>query len=245
MTRLPMACYEGRVDEVRRLLDGGADIHQQDTVGRSPLFVACQYGRDAVVRLLLDHERSTSRSAPGRHCAGTLLDQARDDGASPLWIACRHGHAAIARLLLERGADTDAERHDRDRGVTDKDTPGETPLRVACFYDHADVVRALLRHGADLRGGSPGYSALSLAEQDRERAWWSRHLPRAHRRSPSCASELVLRAACAERNRTRLFIAAKLVIWTHRTKERMYSPGGVGALSAQASFERNVRQRVC
>ena len=235
MTRLPMACFEGRVDDVRRLLDGGADIQQQDAAGRSPLFVACQYGRDAVVRLLLDRDESQR----------ALLDQARDDGASPLWIACRHGHAAIARLLLERGADTDAERHDRDRGVTDRDTPGETPLRVACFYDHADVVRALLRHGADLRGGSPGYSALSLAEQDRERAWWSRHLPRAHRRSPSCASELVLRAACAERNRTRLFIAAKLVIWTHRTKERMYSPGGVGALSARASFERNVRQRVC
>ena len=79
MTRLPMACYEGRVDEVRRLLDGGADIHQQDTVGRSPLFVACQYGRDAVVRLLLDHERSTSRSAlygaTGLFCATNLPDE--------------------------------------------------------------------------------------------------------------------------------------------------------------------------
>lgn len=229
MTRLPMACFEGRVDDVRRLLDGGADIHQQDAAGRSPLFVACQYGRDAVVRLLLDRDESQR----------ALLDQARDDGVTPLWIACRHGHAATARLLLERGACVDIQNRDGDSA------PGVTPLRVACYYDHADVVRTLLRHGADLRGGSSGHSALSLAEQDNSGDKLA-HLRRTHPLYPSgCASDLVLRAACAERNRTRLFIAAKLIIWTHRTKERMYSPGGVGALSAQVSFERNVRRRVC
>ena len=50
MTRLPMACYEGRVDEVRRLLDGGADIHQQ-------IFHSTNYYTTRSIEIVRNHTR--------------------------------------------------------------------------------------------------------------------------------------------------------------------------------------------
>ena len=41
-----------------------------------------------------------------------------------------------------------------------------------------------------------------------------------------------------------VFFAVKLVVCLSRARERAYAPGGDGARAAQASFERNVRQRV-
>ena len=71
MTRLPMACYEGRVDEVRRLLDGGADIHQQDTVGRSPLFHL------AAEIALYHHEKWDGSGYPGGISGEAIPESAR------------------------------------------------------------------------------------------------------------------------------------------------------------------------
>ena len=63
-----------------------------------------------------------------------------------------------------------------------------------------------------------------------------------------CAGEPVVRYLRGEHWKFRLYIAVKVAIWAkkwaERAKERLYAPGGAGAIAAQADFERNVRQRM-
>ena len=58
------------------------------------LYDACEKGKVALARVLLDN--------------GAEVDRACEDGRTPLYIACQEGHVDVARLLLERGAVVDS-----------------------------------------------------------------------------------------------------------------------------------------
>ena len=58
------------------------------------LYDACEKGKVALARVLLDN--------------GAEVDRACEDGRTPLYIACQQGHVDVARLLLERGAVVDS-----------------------------------------------------------------------------------------------------------------------------------------
>jgi len=51
-TQLGLACYQGRVDDVRRILDDGADVDLESDDYRTPLYLACAQGQrgDALPR---------------------------------------------------------------------------------------------------------------------------------------------------------------------------------------------------
>ena len=143
-----------------------------------PLHVAARFGRDAVVRLLLE-----AHAKPGRadglgitalHCAserghsdvvemlldaGASPDQARENGTTPLYLAARDGHGAAVKLLLARGADAEACMLPvRDAAA------GMTPLYAACSRGHTEVVTLLLEAGAAVdRANTTGTTALHVA----------------------------------------------------------------------------------
>lgn len=63
------AAFQGRVDEVRRLLEAGADPHARSFTGETPLHLAALAGRADVVRLLLDKGGGSPGRQQPRHAA--------------------------------------------------------------------------------------------------------------------------------------------------------------------------------
>jgi len=119
------AASEGRVHDVRTLLDQGADVNLKARDGSTPLMFAALGGRTEVVSLLL--ERGTDVNAEDEH------------GWTTLMLAAQGGHTEVVDLLLEHGADVNARTH-----------VGLTALGLAKGYGHTEVVSLLLERGAHL-----------------------------------------------------------------------------------------------
>ncbi|WQF89332.1 Putative NACHT nucleoside triphosphatase, P-loop containing nucleoside triphosphate hydrolase [Colletotrichum destructivum] len=114
----------GKVDNVKILLDLGADVESRDAQGRSPLSHAVgEYGCPDVVRLLLEH--------------GADPESIDDEGRNPLSIAVEQGPDGMAEVLLDHGC-----------RVNVADNGGRTPISY-CWLD-ARRIKTLIKHGADL-----------------------------------------------------------------------------------------------
>jgi ankyrin repeat protein len=147
MPPLVKAAMKLRLEEIRKLLEAGADVDQKGGMMEyTALHVAVDTSiihRDTsiihhieVVRLLIQHGANVSAKARG--------------GTTPLHVAVNHWRdsEAMMRLLLQNGADVEA-----------KDWEGATPLHVAAYsagYDGSPFIgtyegptRALLENGAD------------------------------------------------------------------------------------------------
>ena len=88
------AIRTGDVQTVRQAVMGGANVNAPDNWGRTPLIVALQQGKAAVVDLLLDQGASIA-----------LTDAW---GRTPLLVATQLRNTAAIRRLLARGADVNA-----------------------------------------------------------------------------------------------------------------------------------------
>ena len=186
-----------------------------------------------------------------------------DDSHHPnLLVACRNGDLTEALFLLERGADANeadcngntplsmaimSSRADivellLNRGVNPNQAGdrGNLPLIVAAMSDRPGIARLLLDHGADihLAGNLVVKTPLAVART---------LCPAGHARARALypAADLVIRRASslAWAKLLAVFFAIKLVVCVRRARERVYMPGGRGARAAEASFERNMRQR--
>ncbi|VDI69484.1 Hypothetical predicted protein [Mytilus galloprovincialis] len=82
---LHIACFMGRINVVRCLIDHKGNINITKEDGTTPLFYACEIGYEDIVRLLLDH--------------GADTQICRLDGKSPLNIATENGHTSIVMIL--------------------------------------------------------------------------------------------------------------------------------------------------
>lgn len=127
------AAGDGKADDVRALLAGGADVNAIDQYGYTALMDAAQEGHAEVVSALL---------AKGADVNATR----KDDNWTALHYAANSGLADVVRILLDKGADVNA-----------KVKNGETALMIAADNEEdkneparVDVVRALLAKGADV-----------------------------------------------------------------------------------------------
>ncbi|KIW28006.1 uncharacterized protein PV07_07698 [Cladophialophora immunda] len=124
-TRLRRAVDQAEKDEVRSLLEKGADPNLVSQTDLPLLHLAIAREDDDVLQPLLTNKASVS-----------MKDRF---GRTPLhWAACR-GYDVGVRLLLEHGADIRA-----------ADTDGATPLHWATTYGNATVVKRLLDNGSPL-----------------------------------------------------------------------------------------------
>ena len=137
------------VELIQALLDAGADKDKADTLGNTPLSIACHKGHVNVVKLLL--ERGAVASSKGK-----------DKNHTPLLEAChvQNGKAAaeIIDVLLARGASLDcySER-------------GETPFMVAVEYRNLAALKALV---ANLHNDSATVATYLNKPNDKgETAW--------------------------------------------------------------------------
>ena len=168
-------CKEGKVDEVRRLIESGANIETKNRNGSTPLMIACGKGHESIVRLLIEK--------------GADIEAQDNDGWNALMIASLTKGTSIAELLLERGANIEAHDHveamtclmiacergneslvrllfDKGANIEALDATQTNPLLFACSEGHESIVKFLIERGAkiDLKN-VVGISPLMMASE--------------------------------------------------------------------------------
>lgn len=168
--------FEAKVEDVKRLLEAGADVDARDDSGETPLIRASAQGHLEVAKLLIrrgadvnardGRERDktvlmTAALMEQPEFAKLLIDSgadvhARDKGKhTAIWNAVYNREIRTIELLLDKGADVNA----RDKG-------GGTPLHWAAFHPRKEVIELLLQRGADVHavdndGETPLFSAAT------------------------------------------------------------------------------------
>jgi ankyrin repeat protein len=153
---LHMLCKNGNYNLVHHILPvfkhHTSLIKQQDTLGHTPLSLACLHGHTKIVESFLEKDLCpTVQCNDGSNllhlaCISgeieivehllnfypKLMEQQNNDGSTPLCAACAKGNMDIIKSLVENGSDT--------RTVNGN---GENILYLACLNGHLDVVQYL------------------------------------------------------------------------------------------------------
>jgi ankyrin repeat protein len=161
MTALLLASRDGRVEAVKALLDGGADIDQvSDGDGSSPLVLTLLNGQFDVAMVLIERganpslATSTDGIAPlfATFQAQWALKNTSQPGPKGQESA-KTEHLEVLSALLEAGADPNVrlKSHLRDweqqrLGI---DVKGATPFWRATFAQDLDAMKLLVAYGAD------------------------------------------------------------------------------------------------
>ena len=140
ITELMMAALEANLDEVKRLVEQGANIEETDDTGSTPLMWAVQGGDIEIVNFLLD--------------SGADVGAVGGRDATAFMIAVISGKEDIGVRLLEAGATFGGELSYQ-----------QDYLEYAAAHGQATMVRALIQYGANLR--ESGSDALCFAIKSR------------------------------------------------------------------------------
>ncbi|QJT94912.1 ankyrin repeat domain-containing protein [Wolbachia endosymbiont of Diaphorina citri] len=157
-TSLHLASKAGKRDNVKLLLDRGANIEVQDKFGYTPISLATQLGKWSVVELLLDRganiDTQDKKGQTLLHFAASgnnldmiqfLLDRDADIEIqdklawTPILYAAQSGKWDVVKLLISNGAK-----------FNNKITIQGTPLHFAVQEGNLDIIRFLLDEGADI-----------------------------------------------------------------------------------------------
>ncbi|MDD3673346.1 MAG: ankyrin repeat domain-containing protein [Synergistaceae bacterium] len=115
----------GNTEQVRELLDAGADPNTKDNDGHTALIEAAWRGKTETVRLLLDR--------------GADPNIRNSYGSTALSRAVRNGFKRTANLLIEKGTDLDLNiLYD-----------GWNVLMLAALHGYPDIMETLIKAGAD------------------------------------------------------------------------------------------------
>ena len=139
-SRLHIAAAMGNVDQVRDLLDDGAQIDEAKDDGTTALHSAATMGHAEVVRVLVEE--------------GSWVEATGNSGATPLMMAASMGHIGAVKALLDGGANPD----------TVHNYGKSTALHFAAEVGRDDVVQELCKRGANVEarkvtGGTALHSA--------------------------------------------------------------------------------------
>ncbi len=89
-------------DEVRALLDGGADINEGNEFGKTALMYAAHYDLADTVTLLLDRGADVTKRTNAQNAAETLI---QFDSRTALMYAAENASEQVIRALIEAGSD--------------------------------------------------------------------------------------------------------------------------------------------
>ena len=172
-TPLFLASKMGKLDAARLLCKLGTDMNHKNSLGRTPLHGAAEYGHYDIALMLLDCDYQVDVNTPEKdrwtpsRCAEV---DARDNmGWTPLHIASRQGHRELVRLLLEYDADAFAHNQDKHTFleiawehkhkeiINLKYEGGQTALHIASEQaserEYLKLIQWLIGHGADPNTG--------------------------------------------------------------------------------------------
>ncbi|KAF5346965.1 hypothetical protein D9758_010081 [Tetrapyrgos nigripes] len=172
---LMQAASKGLIEDVKLLLESGADVNQVMSDGTMPLMVAAQNGHLEIVKLLIKHKADVNAAredgatsvlvaSQNGHTEvaifliekGAEINWGTDTGATPLLVAIENGHLKIAEILVQGEAD-----------VNKATTDGRTSLMAASWFGHHEIVTLLLENGADIHWArESGDTPLLMASQN-------------------------------------------------------------------------------
>lgn len=138
------AAKDGCLKEVKELLETGVDIDEEDTDGRTSLYLAAMNGHSDIVSLLLENG------------ADPFVED--DFGTCALFHPCQGGDVRVVNEFIkaDRAVDLDVECEYQ-----------KTPLLVAAEHGHKDIVELLIQSGANLWSrDSDGKNAQQLAHDN-------------------------------------------------------------------------------
>ncbi|XP_076621722.1 tonsoku-like protein isoform X1 [Colletes latitarsis] len=102
-TQLHIACINGNVEAVKKLLTDGHSINVRDHFGWTPLHEAANHGYVEIAKLLLQHGADVNDP-------GSIMCQ----GVTPLHDAASCGNLSMMRLLMEYGANVELTANEDD-----------------------------------------------------------------------------------------------------------------------------------
>ncbi len=159
---------------VNLLISAGANINLQSKHEKTPLYVASEEGREAIVKLLVRNNADVNylnglnkttalyiASEKGHEAIAELLIRNNADvnhinriDRTALYIASEKGHEAIVKLLVRNNA-----------SVNHINRFGHAPLYIASEKGHLKIVEFLIKHKADINQLTMGSTALYVASE--------------------------------------------------------------------------------
>ncbi|CAF1073584.1 unnamed protein product [Didymodactylos carnosus] len=113
-TPMRVACYNGRIDIVKYLVDNGGDIKLVNAYDSTCLMIAAYRGHTELCRYLLG--------------IGAEINAKDKEGSTPLHYACETNNLDLVKLLINSGA------------VNSKNLNGVTPLHIAASEPRPSIV---------------------------------------------------------------------------------------------------------
>ncbi len=166
------AVASGNIEEVKNLLQGGANINMRlrELAGQTPLITALFENQIEVAEFLIDSGADISISRADGQTAlmtaaylgqaaiveklvssGADVNTVKEGGFTPLLIGAEGGSTEVCRILLEAGADTEA--------VSEG---GWTTLMRACYDENIELVGLLIDYGTDVNYQEPNEHMTAL-----------------------------------------------------------------------------------
>lgn len=156
-TPLHWACSCGDADDVKTLVDAGADLNIKDNHGLTPLIIAAGHGNVTMIKKLLN--------------SGACIRDCTKRGDSPLHFACKYqNEVAPVRALVEAGISVNRKNNLRNtafagaavRGrskigryliqigaiINTRGAYGDTPVLETIYHNRHDFLKMLLEHEA-------------------------------------------------------------------------------------------------
>ena len=155
-SRLWLATFRGEIEQVRTLLENGAEVDEEwvfirdlnrkwvfpsELIKMTPLQRACMDGNSDIVDVLLQH--------------GAAVSFLGETEKSPLFLAAQQGCQKSVELLLDHKAD-----------IYFEDKWGDTPLKIAlvCELASASLVQILIDHGSNVFTGRNRFVETVLSD---------------------------------------------------------------------------------
>lgn len=129
--------YQGLEDMVHLLMRMNYDVNEENSYGKTALFVASAKGHIKVVKRLLENEiyvTETNKDNVENQEYIVNIDKCDNKKRSPIHVACAERQATVVEYLIQRGADIFA-----------VDEDGYSPLHMACVSGNKDIVEHLLK----------------------------------------------------------------------------------------------------
>ena len=137
------AVHDGNVEELRGLVEAGADVNAKMEGGAAPLHLAAGIGRVEVVKVLVELGADVNAQ----------VQKQFNGEATPLHWAASEGHTEAVKVLVEAGADVNAHTH-----------YGATPLHSAATPGRVEAMKVLVEAGGDVNARKQdGDTPLRLA----------------------------------------------------------------------------------